>query len=521
MSKVNLFKIIIPVVVLLVSIVYFGYIKEAKTQANLVSLEGWGWIGADCTDPNENSCQTKTLPIGWVSLSSNNPEITCRNVSYGVKIDTSTGEISGSAWIGVGENATTTDCNNTENTVGWLYFDSNQTPRCGRMGYPSDYCFPAKVVGQEIQGWAPIISKNDLGNAITLTWVRFKGNNYKVTFDPNTRKLSGYAWSGWGRDGGLGWIKFLAAVPTTSQAILNVQSSPITGVLIAANPSQFGGTTNYSRSSTSTISASLTAPTTSNNYTFDRWQGCDSASNNVCNVFVNAGETKTVTAIYTTTTPTTTFDLAVTSLDIRTFICKNKSYDLSYLNEYLSRNPNYTFTPSTTYAQKFYDEVAKDTCPESQRNRPVEFSANGTCLEGTCSPSKLRIYIRPDDSLPQEERETKEFTTPYNSSYPKLIKEEYIFNKPYDYLVTACLVDENNQNIDDKDNSNNCKEQTLKIFDYMCLLGFCTQNQRNIQNPSPVFGFEPLMYEILKVFGDTDSPCRFYRNEICKARFGF
>jgi hypothetical protein len=222
------------------------------------------------------------------------------------------------------------------------------------------------------------------------------------------------------------------------------------------------------------------------------------------------------------------FDLSVTSLDIRTFICKNKSFDsnLSYLNEYLSKNPNYMFAPSTTYAEKFYNEVAKNTCPESQRNRPVEFSATGECVsifrDRPCPPSKLRIYIRPAYGFwPEQEREIKEFTTPYNSSYPKSIKEPYIFNKPYDYLVTACFVDQNNRTIKDANPLNTCKEQTLRIFDYMCMLGFCAQNQRDIENPSSVFSFEPLMYKIIKVFGDTDSPCRFYRNEICRARFGF
>jgi hypothetical protein len=525
MSKINSIKIIIPGLIFLISIVffsYFSYIKEGKTQSNIVDLKGWAWIGADCTNPNETFCGTQTLPIGWISFSSNNPEITCKNINYGVSVNTSTGEISGAALIGVGENDNYTDCNTTENTVGWLYFDSNQTPPCGQNGYPSDYCFPAKLVGNEIQGWAPIISKDDQGNQITIAWVRFKGSNYGVTFDATNQSLSGYAWSGWGRYGGLGWIYFLTA-PPVSKALLIVQSLPITGISITANPSQFSGTTNYSVSSTNPISASLTAPMSFEGYNFERWEGCDSVSNNVCNVSVNLGEAKTVTAIYTTTiTATTNFDLAVTSLDIRTFICKNTNYDLSYLNEYLSKNPNYMFAPSTTYAENFYNEVASSTCPESQRNRPVEFSATGTCLRGHCPASKLIIYIRPAYAFwPEHEREIEEFTTSYNPSYPKSIKEEYVFNKPYDYLVTACLVDEINQTINDSDNSNNCKEQTLRIFDYMCVLGFCTQNQRDIENPSPAFNFEPMMYKILKIFGDTDSPCRFYRNEICKARFGF
>jgi hypothetical protein len=521
MSKVNSIKIIISALILFVLLVYFSYLKEGKTQANLVSLEGWGWIGADCVDPSENSCGTKTLPIGWISFSSNNPEITCRNITYGVNINPSTGEISGSAWIGVGEDNNYTDCNTTENTVGWLYFDSNQTPTCGQNGYPSDYCFPAKLVGTEIQGWAPIISKDTQGNTTTVTWVRFKGNNYGVTFDPNTRKLSGYAWSGWGKDGGLGWIYFLTTLPV-SEALLNVQSSPITGISITANPSQFSGTTNYSVSSTNPISASLTAPMSFGSYEFERWQGCDSASNNVCNISVNLGQTKTVTAIYTTPPPPSSFDLSVTSLDIRTFICKNRDFDLrdynsSFLKEYLSRNPNYGFAPSTTYATDFYNRVASSTCPESQRNRPVELSATGTCLEGNCPASKLRIDIISNSPLEDQEATSSETTV--DRYYPKSIKLLYTFNKPYDYTVKACLVDQNNQDIIDKDNSDNCKYQTLRIFDYMCLLGFCIQAQRDINNPSTLL--KDLKYKILQTFRDTDAPCRFWRNEICRAQFGF
>ena len=213
-------------------------------------------------------------------------------------------------------------------------------------------------------------------------------------------------------------------------------------------------------------------------------------------------------------------DIAVTDLDIRTFICKNKNFDLTFLNEYLSQHPDYQFAPSTTYASSFYNAVAKNTCPESQRNRPVEFYAQAKCLRGNCPSSKLRISITPF-SVPSLDEEKKFFETSYNSSYPKIIKDIYIFNKPFDYLVQACIVDQNNQQINDANISNNCKEQILRIFDYMCILSFCSQNQRDINNPSSIFNFEPLMYKILEVFVTTDLPCRYYRNEICKTRFGF
>lgn len=191
-----------------------GFQKIAITEAGIDhNVSGWAWIGSDCTDPTGTTCVTKTNPIGWISFNSNNQEITCENISYGVKVDYSTGEISGAAFVGVGENNNYTDCNTTENTVGWLYFDSTTTPSCGSGGYPSDYCFPVKIVGgNEIQGWAPIISKNEIGNQIILTWVRFKGSIYSVkinndgTVGSGTGATDKYAWAGHHNDGGLGWI---------------------------------------------------------------------------------------------------------------------------------------------------------------------------------------------------------------------------------------------------------------------------------------------------------------------------
>jgi hypothetical protein len=297
-----------------------------------------------------------------------------------------------------------------------------------------------------------------------------------------------------------------------------VQSSPITGISITANPSQFSGTTNYSVSSTNPISASLTAPMSFGSYEFERWQGCDSASNNVCNISVNLGQTKTVTAIYTTPPPPSSFDLSVTSLDIRTFICRDKDKDTSLAEEY--RNIGYQFSASTTYADEYYNKVASSTCPESQRNRPVKVSAEGKCVSGSCPKSKLRIEIKPSDtSLPPDEQETKIIETSYDDTYPKSLATTTFFDKPYDYKVTVSFVDQTGQRINDANNNNDFKEQTLRVYDYMCLLGFCTQAQRDINNPSTLL--IDLQYKILQTFRDTDSPCRFWRNEICRAQFGF
>jgi hypothetical protein len=223
------------------------------------------------------------------------------------------------------------------------------------------------------------------------------------------------------------------------------------------------------------------------------------------------------------------YDFKIDSFDIRTFICKNKQFDTSFINDYLRINPNYQQIPSTTYATQFYNEVAKNTCPESQRNRPVEFEAKGSCQiinqqnqrnqSFQCPPSKLRIYIRPASSLPESEREVKIFESEYNNQYPKTVKGIYIFDKPYDYLVTAEFVDQNNRRIFDANPLNTYKDQTLRIFDYLCYFGFCSQNQRNLEDYNDLF--KDIKYKTLNIFEKSDSPCRFYRNEICKAQIGF
>ena len=213
----------------------------------------------------------------------------------------------------------------------------------------------------------------------------------------------------------------------------------------------------------------------------------------------------------------TFYDFSITSLDIRTFICKNKNLDISLAQEYINRG--YQFPASTTYATDFYNKVGSSTCPETQRNRPVEIIAKGACAsiftDQPCPSAKLRIEIKPSDtSLPPDEQETKKFETSSNN-----LKVTTSFDKPYDYTVEACFVDQNEKVINDANNLNNCAKQTLKVYDYMCLLGFCTQAQRDINNPSTLL--KDLKYKILKTFKDTDAPCRFWRNEICRAQFGF
>ncbi|MDO8620443.1 MAG: fibronectin type III domain-containing protein, partial [bacterium] len=97
------------------------------------------------------------------------------------------------------------------------------------------------------------------------------------------------------------------------------------------NGNAFGGTTNYTKTSASNISATLTAPATSGTATFLRFDGCASTSGTSCTVPVAVGSGKTVTAVYQTpSTPTLTLEISKDSSTWKT--SELFSYtDLGYL----------------------------------------------------------------------------------------------------------------------------------------------------------------------------------------------
>jgi len=86
---------------------------------------------------------------------------------------------------------------------------------------------------------------------------------------------------------------------------LNVNSSGATSVVMDSTTTGFNGTTNYTRTSASTITTTLTAPAFSGSAVFSSWSGCDlaSLSDRTCDVSVTGGATKTVSVSYITPTP--------------------------------------------------------------------------------------------------------------------------------------------------------------------------------------------------------------------------
>ncbi len=86
-------------------------------------------------------------------------------------------------------------------------------------------------------------------------------------------------------------------------ATLNIDSSPISVSINASiNGSSVNFDTPHSVTSTATITATLIAPSSVNisgtNYDFVEWIDCDSSNHETCNVSVNPGGTKSITANY-------------------------------------------------------------------------------------------------------------------------------------------------------------------------------------------------------------------------------
>lgn len=212
-------------------------------------------------------------------------------------------------------------------------------------------------------------------------------------------------------------------------------------------------------------------------------------------------------------------DVSISKFDIKTFSCFNEQPDTSYIDEFLTSNSSYEFKPSTTVANDYLrinqiegKEILK--CPESQRNRPIKVSAEASC-SGQCGESRLRVQIIKENSneiVYQEE-------SSLNNSYPKNVEFDYILDQAYNYIVRAIIVDStgysSNLNSPKDNNPNNdSQEKILAVYDYYCQQGFCVQSQRDDNIP-------PFYRRIVNFLTKTDVPCIFWKNEVCKARFGF
>jgi len=214
-------------IAVLIGTVYFLFkdSQEVKSQAAVgdTAVRGYAWIGADCMNPNEGGAVCDRDPVGGflgyaISFSCDQTAIggsnTCGGTNYGVVVDVNSGELKGQAWIG----ASCDDglkingiivCSGAEYGIGWLDFNNDASGAPGAGG-------PAKfnVTTKKIEGWAPIVSKEPDASGVlkpkVITWVKFSDINYGVKIDSvgNIDANDHYAWSGWGAEGGFGWIDF-------------------------------------------------------------------------------------------------------------------------------------------------------------------------------------------------------------------------------------------------------------------------------------------------------------------------
>lgn len=189
---------------------FFGFLlfflSTQKVLAQEVEIWGWAWIGGnnkDCSNCNGDN------PVGWMSLNSKkNPEDPSPDTgsgSYAVKVDFSSGLISGWAYIG----------SNTDSgapPIGWVNFGPFTSSCGGTPPSVSEYSQESARFDTntgEVRGWAKICSLGEAG------WIKLKGSNYGLKVDLKTGFLSGFAWNdpntctGPGNACGLGWIKFM------------------------------------------------------------------------------------------------------------------------------------------------------------------------------------------------------------------------------------------------------------------------------------------------------------------------
>jgi hypothetical protein len=196
-------NILISGLVLFTSFSLFLVISQNVLGAT--NVLGWMWGGS--TDENIGCSNAPCPPtlesatgLGWISLSSSNPEIS-GGEPYGITIDDS-GNIQGYAW---GEH------------VGWIQFDPS-----GPYPASPNHSAQKDVLGT-VTGWARILSiaeaLNDTSFPPTAScalggnsgcwegWIKLSGTaqngaSYGITIDASNN-ANGYAWSN-----ELGWVNF-------------------------------------------------------------------------------------------------------------------------------------------------------------------------------------------------------------------------------------------------------------------------------------------------------------------------
>lgn len=183
------------------------FLKTPKAESSSVqNVSGFAWSGGADANPG----------IGWISF--NDTSDTSAPPTYGVNIDTGTGDFSGTAW---------------SEHIGWISFDRTATNNPPQAPYNGGVGTIAKVnmTNGTVTGWARAIAGCEVTPGVPVStcatssagaaaggwdgWIKLSGiatdsSPYGVSIG-NDGLFSGYAWGG----DVVGWVHF---APVTAGA---------------------------------------------------------------------------------------------------------------------------------------------------------------------------------------------------------------------------------------------------------------------------------------------------------------
>lgn len=196
---------------------------------------------SNCPAPNVSGYAWSSN-IGWVSMSG-----TASNGIYGVNFDSNTGILCGYAW---------------SSNIGWIKFNvsSNFVP-------PQEPLYSARLnlADNIFEGWAKsqtAISNGGITDGGWDGWIKMSGMSgsglpYGVKYDPQTKKMSGYAWGG----DVAGWIDFSRVLVSGSNNNILPPISDLSAIL-TANPANTDALTLNIVTLAASVSGSATGPIT-------------------------------------------------------------------------------------------------------------------------------------------------------------------------------------------------------------------------------------------------------------------
>lgn len=185
------------------------------------------------------------------------------SINYGVRVDTTTGAISGWAW---------------SDNVGWISF--NETTGC-----PDSPCSPTMdMTSGYWSGWAKATAGNDVSDDGWDGWISLSCKNhaflgictnpYRIQFSPITGEISSENRYAWGANI-LGWINFWDVQLDVTQPVVTLTASPMDVIE--------GDSTNLTWWSLNTVSCSATSSDS-------LWMGSRPLSNMVGEAVIPTGD---------------------------------------------------------------------------------------------------------------------------------------------------------------------------------------------------------------------------------------